>query len=664
MKNLLQQPIANIRKSLIIMAYLLFLSALPASAQVWTYDFPGGEQFSSPDYKVTIEQADLKYPSFVHYSYGLDEYQKYIVNNSNLLPSGAPVTFNNRGTESHSAAKFSFSGTIKVIVTIKKNAKHISLPLKSAKILPSSYNIPCQIINDSTITFTLDRPEKLAVMANYDQAWSVFEQRAIGHIPIQNWESDFNTEISKTSYHGNNLLPSFIECYKNPLFILALPPETNVPAKTAAGTLVVNPGDVITQTLLDQYQTVWFAPGIHDLSRMGSTPRYQVIVNPGQTIYLEGGSYVFARFRKNSTTGKVALKGRGVVSGSKHHWSSSLGAHISHIDTIIGITLTDREAFGVDNSHYIKDVTLLGGWHGNTDGLDFSDDCVIQNCFLQAFDDNLKLNNNTHAKHVVIWQMENAHSIMVKEMRDDITFANCIVEDVDILANLRPVYGDQWSRLNGACLASCNGRNIQINNFIFRDIRIESPYINRVFSFFNLDTNQPYAASWLANAPSSEARHTRINGIIFENITVTSPLILERSLLGSDYSNSMSNLSFINININGTVVNEENKDVYFEIEYPKISGLSFSPNSVEKVTPEAFSIHPNPVKDIVTLFAKNGVNNKQAYLIYDLTGRLMDSGRITANETAISIGKLECGTYILNVTDNHMNVMSFKFLKE
>jgi hypothetical protein len=353
-----------------------------------------------------------------------------------------------------------------------------------------------------------------------------------------------------------------------------------VPDKNSPQTLIVKPGDKLTQNQMDQYKTVWFTPGIHDLSQMGSSPWYQTMINSGQTYYLEGGSYVMTRFKKNlnSGTGSVSIIGRGMISGLKHQWvccSYQQGSQVIDIDTLIGVSVTDRGCFGTCGGHYYEDVSLLGAWHGNNDGPDFLDDCTLKNCLLVAHDDNLKLNNNTRAKHIVIWQNENAHPIMVKEMRDDIIFSNCVIEDIDIISVFHPVWNNKWNRVSGSAIASTNGRNIEISNFILRDIRIESPYLFRVFSFYNLDSNLPYAPQWIANAPSSESRHTRINGITFENITVNSPLILFRSLLGSAYENSMSDLRFINININGTVVTEENKDEFFEIEYDKIKGLTF-----------------------------------------------------------------------------------------
>jgi hypothetical protein len=567
--------------SLITFALLLFTNCQNASSttDLWVYDVPGGSAYSSSDYSVTVEQNGKSYPSFVHYSFGRNEYKRYSSNNMQRFQT---VTVNEavRTMVSHSTAIFSFSGSVTVRVTINPGTKHITLPLKSAKVLPSSYDIPCTIENGNTIVFTLDRPEKVAIIPNYDEAWQVFEERGKNHVPIRNWNFNYAEETSRDDFNGESLHMAVSEGYKNPLFVIALPPEKKVPEKDSPQTLVVNPGDNLTQEVIDQYETIWFTPGVHDLSKMGSPALYTTMINSGQTFYLEGGSYVMARVKKNLESGSegCSIIGRGMISGINHEFvqmGSLNSATLIHIDTIVGISVTDRSCFGIHGGHLIEDVSMLGAWHGNNDGPDFLDDCLIQNCFLQAHDDNLKLNNNTHAKHIVIWQNENAHPIMVKEMRNDVTFANCIVEDVDIIAHFRPFWNNKFDHIGMASIASINSRKIDIENLVFRDIRIEAPYIYRVFSFYNLDSNLPLAPGWLSNAPSSESSHTRINGLTFENITVNTPVILFRSLLGSAYDNSMSNVRFKNISINGTLVTEENKDDFIEIEYDQIDGLIF-----------------------------------------------------------------------------------------
>ncbi|MHC5058911.1 MAG: hypothetical protein ACYTKD_30005 [Planctomycetota bacterium] len=230
-------------------------AASAASAAVWTYDVPGGERFSSPDYEVTVESGGGAKRAFVHHTRGLEEYTRYKWS----LEPAEKRSYGRRGMTACSSAIFSFSGEVTVRVRVREGAEHITLPLKSAKVLPSSYNIPCAIENGDTIVFTLDRPEKVAVIANYDQAMAVYEEKGRGHVPARTWRTEYGELKARDSYHGTRLLASLSEGYRNPLVVLAHPPETDLPDRGARTTLVVRPGDRVTQGQLDRHETVWFA---------------------------------------------------------------------------------------------------------------------------------------------------------------------------------------------------------------------------------------------------------------------------------------------------------------------------------------------------------------------------------------------------------------------
>ena len=548
-------------------------------AEVWTYDMPGGERFSSPDYEVTVEAGGKTHRAFVHYSFGREKYTQY--RNDGSVLKEVDYSRRPRGMVSHSAAIFSFRGVVTVRIKVRDGAQCIKLPLKSAKVLPSSYHIPCTVEDGDTIVFTLDRPEKVAVIPNYDQAMAVYEDRGRGHLPAQSWKDTLETLAKRESFHGEGLKDDLSEGYKNPLIVLAHPPEENVPDKRARDTLVVQPGTAPAQAEMDGHRTVWFAPGVHDLSSMGDAPNHQTLVRGGQTVYLEGGSYVLAQFKKGpGGNGDAAIAGRGIVSGLNHKWI--IPNHmLTDIDRITGITVTDRPCFGIAGGRQIDDIAMIGAWHGNTDGPDHTDNCTITNSFLLAHDDNLKLNHRTHARHLVIWQLANAHPIMVKEfLRDGVTLADSVVEDVDIIAYFQPpVRWSSWHRLAPAAIACLTGTDLKVANFTFRDIRIESPYLFRVFGIYNLDTNQEYTPSWFppyGQSPTAELRHTRIDGMTFRDIQVRCPLIAYRSLIGSAYPDSLKNLRFVNLRINDTTVTEENKDSFFEIEHDRVEGLVFS----------------------------------------------------------------------------------------
>lgn len=555
---------------------ILILGVPSGYGKVWTYNVPGGGLLSSNDYEVTITGKEGSQNSFVYFSEGFHNYTRLNENGSVSVTR----SINHRGPACHSHSIFSFDEPVTVRVTVKTGAKHISLPLKSARILPSSYDIPCTIENGNTIVFTLDRPEKVAVIPNYDEVWNKFVEMGEGHVPIQNWDIDYNEEIKREDYKASELSDALAEGFMNPLVISALPPETLVPDTNEKKILWINPGDKYNEDQLLDYDVVWFKPGIHDWSDVGYAPFFQTRIKRGQTVYIEGGAYVMARFKRyhDKEAGPTSIVGRGVVSGMKHMWihSFSQASQLIDIDIISGITLTDRAAFSIYNSRHIEDVTLLGAWHGNNDGPDYSDNCLIQNCFFLSADDNLKINHNTHARHIVLWQATNAHAIMVKETyRSDTLMANSIVEDVDIITYFQDPNRrrEDWARLGMGAIACVTAVPYTIKNFTFRNIRIESPYLYRIFNVYNLNTSE-VNPGWFM--PTTDENHSKIDGMHFENITVSTPVIAYRSLLGSGHDNAINNLTFKNINVNGTWVTDKNKDQFFEIQKDQINGLSFT----------------------------------------------------------------------------------------
>lgn len=556
---------------------LLFLS-FQMVGQVWNYDCPGGETFRSPDYEVSIIQGEDTLENFVYYTFKKDTNIRY---SWGLEPEDIFIT-EDKGFLRSSMSIFSFNDPVTVRVKILDNAKYISLPLKSAKILPSSYNIPCAVKEGNIIEFKLDRPEKVIVFPNYEEAWDVYAQRGIGHVPIDSWTDNYQVEKNRSTYNGTQLESALSEGYRNPLFLFAHAPEKRVPDPGAPNTLVIHPGDTVNQGLLANYDTVWFRPGVHTLSHLGESPWFQTYIEKGQTFYLEGGAYVKARFKGNTNgEGKTSIVGRGIISGIDLKWVANFaeGSQVITVDSVVGVTITDRACFGMYGGSYIGDVAMVGGWHGNTDGPDYVDNCLIENCFLQAHDDNLKINHNTHARHCVIWQGSNAHAIMVKEtFRDGMTFENSVVEDIDIVAYLPGTDWDNpWPQISRAAISCVTAMDLKIINFTFDNIRIEAPYVSRVMNVYNLNTNK-INPGWFKS--TSANYHTRINGITYSNITVNTPVIGYNALLGSGYDDALKNLRLYNMNINGVVITPENIDEYFEIEYEKIEHLEISTDTI------------------------------------------------------------------------------------
>ncbi len=77
---------------------------------------------------------------------------------------------------------------------------------------------------------------------------------------------------------------------------------------------------------------------------------------------------------------------------------------------------------------------------------------------------------------------------MVKEtFRSVPEFANSLVEDVDIISYFQSPNKrkEDWARLGMGAIACVTAVPYTIKNFTFRDIRIESPYLYRIFNIYN-----------------------------------------------------------------------------------------------------------------------------------------------------------------------------------
>ena len=87
-----------------------------------------------------------------------------------------------------------------------------------------------------------------------------------------------------------------------------------------------------------------------------------------------------------------------------------------------------------------------------------------------------------------------------------------------------------------------------------------------------------------------------------------------------------------------------------------ICALEFHPLNNEKVDVSSFSMYPNPVKDIVNISFKNGVNIDSKIRVYDLQGKLVVNNRVTNNQTTIDISKFPRGLYFLKFENGHDTV--------
>lgn len=78
----------------------------------------------------------------------------------------------------------------------------------------------------------------------------------------------------------------------------------------------------------------------------------------------------------------------------------------------------------------------------------------------------------------------------------------------------------------------------------------------------------------------------------------------------------------------------------------------------------SLSVFPNPIINHLNLQISDYNHENLSYFLFDLQGKLLSNGQITAKQTQISTAGLPSATYILYIRNkNKQNLQSFKIIK-
>lgn len=494
---------------------------------------PGGDVLSSPDYLVTIRKDNKTWTPFVYYTCD-SPVDKYIDTEGDYIKLSFLASHSreektlqkNLDTYAHSWGNFDFSGVpVEVEVKILRSSDDLVLPLKSCRVFPSVYGISCSIISDDTIRFTMDKPAKIAIVPNWEQAMKKLEKAE-----------------RKCAFDG----------YRNPLFLFARSPETEIPDKNEPGTLVIKPGEQFGMSEIEKAKTIWFEPGVHDYSEIDpDDPLHYFKLKTGQSVYLAGGSFVYAVFSsdvRRPVSEMPLIYGRGTFSAKKQPWSGV--PYVTTVEKNVsmnGINITDPHNHISHSVSIVKDVTVVGAWHGNTDGFtrempepDPYTGWLLEDCFVMAADTNLKVGGYGKVKNYTIWQLGNSEPLWLRSAK------NIEIDGLNIITyNLPPVPDESGQVIN------FSRNNFNNKNTIVRNVMIEAPFIPRIFLLTSIYDGNDVA----------------YENILFENITVNTQHIRYKSPVGfARVSNvKYGRIVFRNMVINGTRITGENCHEYFEL---------------------------------------------------------------------------------------------------
>jgi hypothetical protein len=76
-----------------------------------------------------------------------------------------------------------------------------------------------------------------------------------------------------------------------------------------------------------------------------------------------------------------------------------------------------------------------------------------------------------------------------------------------------------------------------------------------------------------------------------------------------------------------------------------------------------FSVYPNPTTDFLTLKVKNYDIENLSYWVYGISGNLIETKKVIADETQISMANQVSGIYFLKVVQGNIEVKTFKIIK-
>jgi hypothetical protein len=305
----------------------------------------------------------------------------------------------------HNVCSFTtFSFDGAVTVEVKKLSGG---PIQSCLVTPASYGIKPEIISPDTVRFRLDRPgRKVAVIVNDD------------------WKT-------------------------HPLLVFGDPLEEQPLTKA-------------------DEKTVFFGPGVHVPGK--------IALKSGQTLYLAGGAYVKGWIEENGLT-NVTVRGRGIISAeNRPEGKGGISKQTIYFNgdcadlLVEGITFIQAKGFSCTTrgvSNVVRNCKIVGNWVPTTDGFVLHDRGLIEDCFIKADDDAIKLyGSHGLARRCVIWQMENGGVFQLGWTRQNAT--GCRVEDMDIIRT-------EWTTTDRDArgIIASVGLEGAGGNHVFDNIRVE-----------------------------------------------------------------------------------------------------------------------------------------------------------------------------------------------
>jgi hypothetical protein len=307
----------------------------------------------------------------------------------------------------------------------------------------------------------------------------------------------------------------------HPMLVFANAPEVNVPPANDPNVL-------------------YLGPGVHDLGA-------GVQLHSNETVYIAGGAWVEGAFT-GTDLHNVVIRGRGVVdglfldTGNQDDNKNQPGLiDISNSTNVVvdGLTFVDAPRFNVrvlGNDITIHDMKAISWWY-STDCVWGGNYSLIEDNFCKVNDDSLKpMSGPSVIRDNVVWQLENGAPFMISwNIEQDQSDFHIYDNDV--------IHAEQYFLSPQAIFRARHAGAAHMSDYLFDNIRVEDA--NWRLFYIILEDNKWYDPT---------LGYGQISGLIFRNITATTPFTMPSVIQGIDPTHRVYDVNIANVEMDGTCV--------------------------------------------------------------------------------------------------------------
>lgn len=366
-------------------------------------------------------------------------------------------------------------------------------PFREVKVRPLNLAIT-PVIDGSTVRFTLPAPAKVSV--------------------------EFDGDI------------------RNPLFLLANPPETDKPDPKDPSVRFFTAGQVYDAGLME--------------------------MKSGETIYIEAGAVVYGAIVAHKAE-NITIKGRGILEGAR--WARERNAERQRMIRLVecqnvsieGITVVNGPSWHVVpngcNDVTIRDLNIITE-AGTGDGIDIvsSRNVIVENCFIRSKDDCIAVKavnylpdelcanvEHVRVRDCVLWNAEWGNAIEIGyetrcEEITDIIFSNCDI--------IRCEFEGYQS---GGTFTIHNGDRAVVHNVQYENIRVEDAQEK----LFDIKVQM--------SQYSRDQERGQVRDICFKDIQVVDGIFPVSIIRGYDKAHLISSITFDNLMVHGRKIENANE---------------------------------------------------------------------------------------------------------